>query len=174
MKIFGLAGWSGSGKTTLLVKLIPALIARGFTVSTIKHAHHAFDIDTPGKDSHAHRLAGASEVMVSSSQRYALMGELRGAPEPSVEELAARMAPVDLLLVEGFRHHAYDKLEIHRPALGKPELWPNDRNVVAVASDVALAGVTLPTLPLEDAAAIAQFIIEHCGLAAAAARRAAG
>ena len=122
MRIFGLAGWSCSGKTTLLVKLIPALIARGMTVSTIKHAHHAFDIDQPGKDSYAHRTAGATEVMISSVQRFALMHELRGAPEPSLDQLVARMSPVDLVLVEGFREHAYDKIEVHRPALGKPLL----------------------------------------------------
>lgn len=176
MKIFGLAGWSGSGKTTLLVRLIPALIERGLTVSTIKHAHHAFDVDQPGKDSHAHREAGASEVMISSSQRYALLGELRGAPEPGIAELAARMAPVDLLLVEGFRHYPHDKLEVHRPALGKPLLCSGDRHVVAVASDVPLAGLTVPAFSLNDVAAIAQFVIAHCGLASTASesRRVAG
>jgi molybdopterin-guanine dinucleotide biosynthesis protein B len=161
MKIFGLAGWSGSGKTTLLVKLIPALIARGLAVSTIKHAHHAFDIDQPGKDSYAHRAAGATEVMVASDQRFALMHELRGASEPTLDALVAHMTAVDLLLVEGFRHHAHDKLEIHRPSLGKPLMCATDRSVVAVASDVALAGLAVPCLALNDIEGIADFVIAH-------------
>ena len=164
MKVFGLAGWSGSGKTTLLVRLIPALVARGLSVSTIKHAHHAFDVDRPGKDSHSHRLAGAREVMVSSANRFALMHELRGAPEPTVEELVARMSPVDLLIIEGFKHHAHDKLEVHRPALGKPLLAPDDPRVVAVASDVPLGGLPVPRLPLDDIEAIAGFVVDRCGL----------
>ena len=164
MKVFGLAGWSGSGKTTLLVRLIPALVARGLSVSTIKHAHHAFDVDRPGKDSHSHRLAGAREVMVSSANRFALMHELRGAPEPTVEELVARMSPVDLLLIEGFKHHAHDKLEVHRPALGKPLLAPDDPRVVAVASDVPLGGLPVSRLPLDDIEAIAGFVVDRCGL----------
>jgi molybdopterin-guanine dinucleotide biosynthesis protein B len=164
MKVFGLAGWSGSGKTTLLVRLIPALVARGLSVSTIKHAHHAFDVDRPGKDSHSHRLAGAREVMVSSANRFALMHELRGAPEPTVEELVARMSPVDLLLIEGFKHHAHDKLEVHRPALGKPLLAPDDPRVVAVASDVPLGRLPVPRLPLDDIEAIAGFVVDRCGL----------
>ncbi|MFZ9447673.1 MAG: molybdopterin-guanine dinucleotide biosynthesis protein B [Alphaproteobacteria bacterium] len=164
MKVFGLAGWSGSGKTTLLVRLIPALVARGLSVSTIKHAHHAFDVDRPGKDSHSHRLAGAREVMVSSANRFALMHELRGAPEPTVEELVARMSPVDLLLIEGFKHHAHDKLEAQRPALGKPLLAPDDPRGVAVASDVPLGGLPVPRLPLDDIEAIAGFVVDRCGL----------
>jgi len=164
MKVFGLAGWSGSGKTTLLVRLIPALVARGLSVSTIKHAHHAFDVDRPGKDSHSHRLAGAREVMVSSANRFALMHELRGAPEPTVEELVARMSPVDLLLIEGFKHHAHYKLEVHRPALGKPLLAPDDPRVVAVASDVPLGRLPVPRLPLDDIEAIAGFVVDRCGL----------
>ena len=167
MKVFGLAGWSGSGRTTLLVRLIPALVARGLSVSTIKHAHHAFDVDRPGKDSHSHRLAGAREVMVSSANRFALMHELRGAPEPTVEELVARMSPVDLLLIEGFKHHAHDKLEVHRPALGKPLLAPGDPRVVAVASDAPLEGLPVPRLPLDDIEAIAGFVVDRCGLASA-------
>ncbi|MFM8990646.1 MAG: molybdopterin-guanine dinucleotide biosynthesis protein B [Alphaproteobacteria bacterium] len=164
MKVFGLAGWSGSGKTTLLVRLMPALVARGISVSTIKHAHHGFDVDRPGKDSHAHRLAGAREVMVSSANRFALMHELRGAPEPTVEELVARMSPVDLLLIEGFKHHAHDKLEVHRPALGKPLLAAGDPRVVAVASDARLEGLSVPVLPLDDVEAIAGFVLARCDL----------
>ncbi len=164
MKIFGLAGWSGSGKTTLLTRLIPELVGRGLRVSTLKHAHHKFDVDTPGKDSYRHREAGATEVMVSSGQRFALMHELRGAPEATVEELIAHMTPVDLLIIEGFKTHAHDKLEIHRPSLGKPLICTEDSRVVAVASDKPLQGLKLPRLALDDAAAIADFIVEHCGL----------
>ena len=160
MHIFGLAGWSGSGKTTLLAALIPQLVGRGVTVSTLKHAHHEFDIDRPGKDSWVHRQAGASEVMVASSRRFALMHELRDAPEPSLGELVARMAPVDLLLIEGFKREPHPKLEVHRPSVGKPFLYPDDPHIVAIASDVALTA-PLPVLPLADVAAIADFILER-------------
>jgi molybdopterin-guanine dinucleotide biosynthesis protein MobB len=164
MRIFGLAGWSGSGKTTLLAGLIPELVARGLSVSTIKHAHHEFDIDRPGKDSWRHRQAGATEVMVASSRRWALMHELRGLPEPSLDELMARMSPVDLLLVEGFKRQPHPKLEVHRPSLGKPLIYPEDPHVVAIASDEAFAA-PLPLLPLGDAGAVAAFITDHLGLA---------
>lgn len=173
MKVFGLAGWSGSGKTTLLVRLIPELTRRGLTVSTLKHAHHGFDVDRPGKDSYEHRAAGATEVMISSANRFALMHELRGRPEPTVEELIAHMTPVDLLLIEGFKTHAHDKLEVHRPALGKPLLAAGDPTYVAVASDVPVAGLRVPHLDLNDVAAIAAFIVAHCGLEPVA-RRVAG
>jgi molybdopterin-guanine dinucleotide biosynthesis protein B len=163
MRIFGLAGWSGSGKTTVLTALIPALVARGITVSTIKHAHHDFDIDKPGKDSWQHRQAGASEVMVASARRWALMHELRGAEEPSLAELVRRMSPVDLVLVEGFKREAFPKLEIHRSELGKELLHPQDPQIVAIATDAALS-VTLPVLPLGDPGKIAEFIIAHHGL----------
>jgi molybdopterin-guanine dinucleotide biosynthesis protein B len=162
MRIFGLAGWSGSGKTTLLSALIPELVRRGVTVSTIKHAHHEFDIDKPGKDSWLHRQAGASEVMVASSRRFALMHELRDALEPTLDELVARMAPVDLLLVEGFKRDSHPKLEVHRPSVGKPFLYPDDPHIVAIASDEPLA-VPLPVLPLDDVAAIADFILGQQG-----------
>jgi len=162
MRIFGLAGWSGSGKTTLLVALIPQLVGRGVMVSTIKRAHHEFDIDQPGKDSWRHRQAGASEVMVASSRRFALMHELRDAPEPSLDELVARMAPVDLLLVEGFKRDPHPKLEVHRPSLGKPFLYSDDPHIVAIASDERLTA-PLPVLPLGDVAAIADFILGRCG-----------
>jgi len=163
-RVLGLAGWSGSGKTTLLERLIPALTARGLTISTLKHAHHAFDLDTPGKDSFRHRAAGASEVLVASAQRWALQHELRGAPEPSSRELLARMTPVDLVLIEGFKREGHEKLEVHRPALGKPPLWPDDPRIVAVAAPLPLPGCPLPQLPLDDIAAIAAFVIRHCGL----------
>lgn len=166
MKIFGLAGWSGSGKTTLVVRLIPELVRRGLTVSTIKHAHHAFDVDQPGKDSHEHRKAGAAEVMVSSANRWALMHELRGAAEPAVEELVRHMTPVDLLIIEGFKNHAHPKLEIYRPSVGKPMLCREDPHIVAIASDGPLPGLSIPVLTLDDVGAIADFITTHCGLAA--------
>ena len=167
MRVFGLAGWSGSGKTTLLTRLLPELIAQGLTVSTVKHAHHSFDIDQPGKDSWRHREAGASEVLIASERRFAVIHEHRGAPEPSLDALIRRMAPVDLLLVEGFKREAYDKLEVHRPALGKPLLCREDPHIVAVASDAPIAGLALPLLPLDDVAAIARFITAHCRLKAA-------
>jgi len=162
MRIFGLAGWSGSGKTTLLAALIPKFIARGMTVSTIKHAHHEFDIDRPGKDSWRHRRAGAHEVMVASSRRWALMHELRDDAEPPLEELVAKMTPVDLLLIEGWKRHAHPKLEVHRPSLGKPLLYPEDPDIVAIASDEPIAA-PIPLLPVADAAAIADFILDHLG-----------
>ena len=164
MRIFGLAGWSGSGKTTLLTALIPELAARGLSVSTIKHAHHEFDIDRPGKDSWRHRQAGAHEVMVASSRRWALMHELREAPEPPLEELVAQMNPVDLLLVEGWKWHPHPKLEVHRPALGKPLLYPQDPHVIAIAADEPIAA-PIPLLPLADTGAIVDFILDHLGLA---------
>jgi molybdopterin-guanine dinucleotide biosynthesis adapter protein len=163
MKIFGLAGWSGSGKTTLMTALIPELIAKGVSVSTVKHAHHAFDIDQPGKDSWRHRAAGAVEVMVASERRWALMHELRDAPEPELEALVAQMSPVDLVLVEGFKRHSHPKLEIYRPSVGKPPLHPDDPDIVAIASDESLPEAPLPVLPLADAAAVARFILDHLG-----------
>ena len=170
MKIFGLAGWSGSGKTTLVAKLLPELRGRGLSVSTLKHAHHAFDVDQPGKDSYRHRAAGAVEVMVASAHRWALMHELRGAPEPSVEDLLAHMSPVDLVLIEGFKAHAHDKLEIFRSDGDNPLLCLSDRRVVAVASDLPPAalkarGVELPVLDIDDPSAIADFIVRHLSLA---------
>ncbi|MBX6323564.1 MAG: molybdopterin-guanine dinucleotide biosynthesis protein B [Rhodospirillaceae bacterium] len=165
MKVFGLAGWSGSGKTSLVVRLLPELTRRGLTVSTMKHAHHSFDIDRPGKDSHAHRQAGASEVLVASARRWALIHEHRGAPEPTAAELMRLMSPVDLLLIEGFKREPHDKLEVHRPSLGKPLLFPDDPHIVAVASDGPLDAGGLPVLALEDTRAIADFIVAHCRLA---------
>ena len=166
MKVFGLAGWSGSGKTTLAVKLIPALVRRGFTVSTIKHAHHAFDVDVPGKDSYEHRRAGASEVLVSSANRWALMHEHRGAPEPSLPALLERLSPVDLVLVEGFKQEDHAKLEVWRRGLDKPLLAPEDPKVVAVASDGPVPETDRPVLPLDDVEAIADFIVDFCGFSA--------
>ncbi|HIF59654.1 MAG TPA: molybdopterin-guanine dinucleotide biosynthesis protein B [Rhodospirillales bacterium] len=160
MQIFGLAGWSGSGKTTLIVNLIPELVGRGLSVSTMKHAHHEFDIDQPGKDSYEHRQAGASEVIISASKRWALMHEVRNENEPSVEELISQMTPVDLLLVEGFKWHAHPKMEIHRPAVGKPLLQNNDPEIIAVASDEKLTNLSVPVFDLNDIIGIADFIIK--------------
>jgi molybdopterin-guanine dinucleotide biosynthesis adapter protein len=164
MRVFGLAGWSGSGKTTLMTALIPEFVSRGITVSTVKHAHHAFDIDRPGKDSWRHREAGAREVMVASDRRWALMHELRGAAEPSLDELLGRMSPVDLVLVEGFKRHAHPKIEVYRRALGKPLLHPKDGCVVAIACDERLAEFSVPSFPLSDAGAIATFVLRHEGI----------
>lgn len=145
-------------------KLLPELIGRGVTVSTIKHAHHNFDIDTPGKDSYEHRKAGATEVLVGSAKRWALMHELRGEPEPSLEELMAKMRPVDLLLIEGFKYHPHAKLEVHRQQTGKPALWPEDGNIVAIASDVSHPGAKIPRLDIDDTVEIATFILRYTDL----------
>jgi len=164
MKTFGIVGWSNSGKTTLLIGLVTEFVRRGWRVSTMKHGHHDFDIDKPGKDSYRHRHAGATEVLVSSASRWALMHELRGAPEARMEDLLAHMSPVDLVLVEGFKTHPHDKLEVHRPHLGQPLFCLDDPSVVALASDEALANVALPVLDVNDVPAIADFIARHCGL----------
>ena len=150
MNVFGLVGWSGAGKTTLMVALLQELTSRGVSVSTMKHAHHDFDVDKPGKDSYEHRAAGAREVQVTSANRWALMHELQGAPEPDIDTLIRRMTPVDLLLIEGFKHHSHTKLEVHRPALGKPLLAHDDPRVVAVASDTPIDGLGVPRLDLDD------------------------
>lgn len=150
MNVLALVGWSGSGKTTLLTALLPRLTAQGLRVSTIKHAHHGFDLDRPGKDSYRHREAGAHEVLVASGTRWALLHELAGAEEPPLPALLARLAPVDLVLVEGFKAGPGVKLEVHRPALGKPPLWPGRTDIVAVASDAPLPDCPLVVLPLGD------------------------
>ena len=175
MKIFGLAGWSGSGKTTLVAQLLPVLIARGITVSTMKHAHHAFDVDKPGKDSYVHREAGATEVLVTSARRWALMHENRNAPEPTMDELIRHMSPVDLLLVEGFKAHPHDKLEIHRPSVGKPLLAAEDPYIVAIATDdpdgiPEKIRAARHLLDLNDVPGITGFIVDHCRLTGAGTR----
>ena len=162
MRVFGLAGWSGSGKTTLMTRLIPALIRRGVTVSTLKHAHHDFDIDQEGKDSRRHREAGAQEVLIASDRRWALMHELRGTREPTMDELLRRLSPVDLVIIEGYKRGDHPKLEVFRKSVGKPLLAPEDETIVAIASDAPVADLALPYFALEDAAAIASFIIAHC------------
>ena len=164
MKIFGIAGYSGSGKTTLIERLVPQFTASGLKVSLIKHAHHSFDVDQPGKDSYRHRHAGCSEVLVTSSLRWALMSELRGAPEPTLQELIERISPCDLLLVEGFKREPIPKLEVYRSTLGEPLLFPQDPHIVAIASDQGVA-TKLPHFGIDDVAAIAAFIRKQVGLA---------
>ncbi|MBP0443687.1 molybdopterin-guanine dinucleotide biosynthesis protein B [Roseomonas sp. SSH11] len=162
MRVIGLSGWSGAGKTTLLAALIPWLRAQGLTVSTIKHAHHGFDVDKPGKDSHTHREAGASQVLVASSRRWALMTELRGGPEPVLAELLARLDPVDLVIVEGFKRDSHPKIEVHRAANGKPWIHPEDPAICAVASDVP-PPAGLPHAALDDIPAIGMLALRYAG-----------
>jgi len=164
-QVFGFAGFSGSGKTTLIEQLIPRLVGAGLRVSLIKHAHHAFDIDKPGKDSYRHREAGCSEVLVTSDRRWVMMHELRNEAEPTLEEQVARFSACDLVLVEGFKRAAIPKLEIHRPSHGRPLLHPADLNIVAIASD-AHVSTSLPVLDINDPSAIAEFIMRHLHLAA--------
>jgi len=173
MRVIGLAGWSGAGKTTLLTRLIPELGRRGISVSTLKHAHHAFDLDTPGKDSHAHREAGAREVLISSERRWALMRELRGEPEAAMPDLLARLSPVDLVIVEGFKREPHAKVEVHRLANGKPPLHPGDATIVAVASDSAFPDAGRPVVELDDIAAIADIMLAQAQPLAAILARAA-
>ena len=154
MKVIGLAGWSGAGKTTLLTRLIPYFISKGLRVSVIKHAHHEFDVDVPGKDSWVHRQSGAAEVLVSSTRRWALMHEVRGAGEPRLPGLLAKMAQVDLVVIEGFKREPLRKIEVYRAANGKPPLFPDDPGIVGVASDTKLE-TGLPTVHLDDIPAIA-------------------
>ena len=167
MQIFGFAGFSGSGKTTLLEKLIPVLVAKGLKVSLIKHAHHDFDIDQPGKDSYRHRAAGCGEVLISSAKRYALIHELRGEPEPSLDDLLRRLSPCDLVLVEGFKRDPFSKmipkLEVHRGETGKPLLFPDDPHIVALATNQALQ-TSVPQFALDDVVSIAGFILSHLNL----------
>lgn len=158
MKVLGIVGWSGSGKTTLLVALLPLLRAEGLRVSTIKHTHHGFDMDRPGKDTYRHREAGAREVLVASGTRWALLHEIQG-EEPTLPYLLTKLEPVDLVLVEGFKAHPFPKLEVHRAALGKPPIWPDAPDVVAVASDspIDTGGRTL--LPLNNPEAVMRWIL---------------
>jgi molybdopterin-guanine dinucleotide biosynthesis protein B len=161
MRIIGLAGWSGSGKTTLLTKVIPRLTARGLTVSTVKHAHQGFDIDQPGKDSHSHRTAGATEVLVGSATRWALVHELRGAAEPTLGDLLAKLATVDLVIVEGYKRERHPKLEVFRTAVGKPLLQPEDPGIVAIAADQPLPRSAVPVVDLNDMDGIVEILLRH-------------
>ena len=161
MRIIGLAGWSGSGKTTLITKLIPLLVARRLRVSTLKHAHHGFDLDQPGKDSFFHRAAGATEVIISSARRWAILHELREEPEWDLAALVKKISPVDLVLVEGFKRDKFPKLEIHRIANGKPLLHAEDPHIVAVASDSAVPAARVPVVDLNDIELIADLLLKH-------------
>lgn len=174
MQIFGLVGRSGSGKTTLMVSVLPALRRRGLTVSTLKHAHHGFDIDRPGKDSFRHREAGAEEVMLVSGTRWALLHEIRDGSEPSLDDLIAQMSPVDLLMIEGFHTHGHPTVEVHRPSEGHALMWRPGSDIVAVASDERLDLPGVPQFDLDDADAIAAFIVSHCRASSTAIRPASG
>jgi molybdopterin-guanine dinucleotide biosynthesis protein B len=158
MRIIGLAGWSGSGKTTLVTKVIPVLVGRGLKVATVKHAHHDFDTDQPGKDSWLHRQAGASEVVIVSSRRWAIVHELDGEDEPPLSDMLAKLSPVDIVIVEGFKRHAHPKLEVYRAVVGKPLLHPDDDCIVAIATDAPLAEAQLPVVMLDDIESIANVL----------------
>ncbi|WP_210209873.1 molybdopterin-guanine dinucleotide biosynthesis protein B [Pseudolabrys taiwanensis] len=160
-RIIGLAGWSGSGKTTVIKKVIPRLIERGISVSTLKHAHHGFDLDQPGKDSFFHRTAGATEVIISSSKRWAILHELREEEEWDLPDLVRKMSPVDLILVEGFKRDAFPKLEVHRAENAKPLIQPVDPYIVAIASDVELPDARVPVIDLNDVEGIAELLLKH-------------
>jgi molybdopterin-guanine dinucleotide biosynthesis adapter protein len=159
--VIGLAGWSGAGKTTLLAKALPLIVARGLTVSTLKHAHHSFDLDEPGKDSHTHRASGATEVLIASANRYAVMHELRGAPEPSLHDLLGKLSPVDLVVVEGFKAAQYRKLEVFRVAVGKPALHMNDPFIVGIISDMPFPASGRPVVSINDIEAVVDLMLDH-------------
>jgi molybdopterin-guanine dinucleotide biosynthesis adapter protein len=160
MKVIGIAGWSGAGKTTLISRVIPYLRQQGLRVSVIKHAHHEFDVDVPGKDSWVHRQSGAEEVLVSSANRWALMHELRGAAEPALPELLKKMSPVDLVVIEGFKSEPHRKIEVHRTANGKPPLFPGDPAIAGIATDAAIE-TTLPVANLDDIPAVAEMMRQY-------------
>ena len=159
MRVIGIAGWSGSGKTTLLTKVIPRLVARGLKVSTLKHAHHAFDVDQPGKDSHTHRTAGATEVLISSANRWALMHELRGNAEPPLAALLRKLSPVDLVIVEGFKTAACAKVEVFRGEIGKLPLHPDDKFIAGIASDTPFPAAGRPVVLLDDIDAVIELML---------------
>lgn len=159
MRIIGLAGWSGSGKTTLLAKIIPRLVARGYAVSTVKHAHHGFDVDTPGKDSHTHRTAGATEVLVASARRWALMHELRDEAEPSIYDLLPRMTPVDLVLIEGFKAARHTRIEVYRREVGKPPFHPDSPHIAGIVSDTPFPDAGLPVVDIDDIDGVVELVL---------------
>lgn len=164
MKLYGVTGWKNAGKTGLMERLVGEFCARGLSVSTIKHAHHGTDVDQPGRDSFRHREAGASEVMLASPNRWALMHELRGQPEPPLADLLAKMSPVDLILIEGYKREAHSKIEAYRQENGKPPLAAKNTTIRALASNTAHPGLDLPLIDLDDTAAIADFIAKDLGL----------
>jgi molybdopterin-guanine dinucleotide biosynthesis protein B len=157
-RVLGIVGWSGSGKTTLITKLIPLLVGRGLRIATLKHAHHAFDVDKPGKDSYEHRKAGAGEVIVSSSQRWVQMHELQGGAEATLLQLLRRLSPCDLVLVEGYKSEKHAKIEVFRRAAGKDPLYPSDKHIVAIASDQMIAGADIPVVDLNDIDAVGNLV----------------
>ncbi|MEO1137960.1 MAG: molybdopterin-guanine dinucleotide biosynthesis protein B [Pseudomonadota bacterium] len=163
MKIYGVVGWKNAGKTGLMERLVTEISSRGFSVSTVKHAHHSFDVDHPGKDSHRHRVAGATEVLLSSRNRYALMHELRNEEEPALDSLLGILSPVDLVLIEGYKRDVHPKVEAHRVVTGNPLIAPNDPTVKAVASDTPMT-LDRPVFNLDDTKAIADFILNEVGL----------
>lgn len=165
MRVYGIIGWKNAGKTSLMERLVAEITQRGFSVSTVKHVHHEVDLDQPGKDSYRHRAAGAREVVLASAQRFALMVEHRG-PEPALGDVLARLAPVDLVLVEGYKRDAHPKIEVFRAEAGHDLIHPGDRTVRAVATDAALAGLSVPVLDLNDTGAVADFVLGEVGLAA--------
>jgi len=164
MNIFGVVGWKNSGKTGLMERLVSEFVSRGLSVSTLKHAHHSFEVDRPGKDSDRHRVAGAQEVLLSSSNRWALMSELRGASEPPLAELLAKLSPVDLVLIEGYKRDTHPKIEAHRTETGQPLIALDDDTIRAVASNAAPGGISVPLLDLDDTKAIADFITTELGM----------
>ena len=157
-------GWSGSGKTTLITNLMPILIKRGYSVSSMKHTHHEFDMDKPGKDSYEHRMAGAKQVLITGAKRWALLTENFQGPEPLMDELLARMDPVDLVLIEGFKAFTHPKMEIFRPSLGKPLLARKDKTIAAIATDDTPLGLSIPVIDLNNLNEIADFIVNYCNL----------
>ena len=163
MRVYGVIGWKNAGKTSLMERLVAEITGRGFTVSTVKHVHHDVDLDQPGKDSFRHRAAGASEVVLASAHRFALMREHRG-PEPDLRDILARLAPVDLILVEGYKRDAHPKVEVFRREAGHDLIQPHDPLVRAVATDASLAPLPVPVLNLNDTAEIADFILREVGL----------
>ena len=163
MNVFGITGWKNAGKTGLMERLVVEIIGRGYTVSTLKHAHHTFDVDHPGKDSHRHRIAGASQVLLASTERWALMNEHRGTQEPSLPELLAKLDPVDLILIEGWKRDSHPKVEAWRAETGNPLIAPNDQTILAVASDISLE-IDRPVFDLDDTAVVADFILDYLDL----------
>jgi molybdopterin-guanine dinucleotide biosynthesis protein B len=163
MNVFGVTGWKNAGKTGLMERLVVEIIGRGYTVSTLKHAHHTFDVDHPGKDSHRHRIAGASQVLLASTERWALMNEHRGTQEPSLQELLAKLDPVDLILIEGWKRDSHPKVEAWRAETGNPLIAPNDPTILAVASDIGLE-IDCPVFDLDDTAVVADFILDYLDL----------
>ena len=164
MNVFGVTGWKNAGKTGLMERLVAEINGRGHSVSTLKHAHHTFDVDHPGKDSHRHRLAGASQVLLASTERWALMNEHRGAEEPSLSELLVKLEPVDVVLIEGWKRDSHPKVEAWRAETGNPLIAPNDPTILAVASDTSFE-IDRPVFDLDDTAAIANFILDYLGMA---------